>query len=267
MTRAGTVVLVQGYFEGAHVPYEALHEFLRCFALFGQSISPPTDMELVRDLIVTRAGLLPEFYWQELPGVYRLCVEGDASPIGSITVDPFSMATLPPGLRGAFDGVLKTRKKFASSSVLHRVLGLVAAAAAQGLAVANLRGLPGAILVLPNGERDWRRVEDNAPLDMRLRIISSKVPINVAIELAVVDQLARMVEQHQIVCSRLQARVLDNVAPTEAEVAMAYGRCVQTRIIALQWVEQLPAEWLRDSLVELDAVVDHLGVMMQRVKA
>lgn len=264
------VRLVQGYFAGLDVPQRRLGVLLEQFGVKTPPPSPPTSLTVARELIVARAGLGPDFFWQDMPDGYHLMTEGDPKAWGHIpNAEPVNLDGLPGGLRGAFQWAIDARRSMATPSAIQRTLAMVAFHYCKGISVANLRGLPGAIVIPPQGASGWATVESELITTLptvHARLICTGVYVAGAIEAAVFDELVLTHEMADLEVARLRGRLLDTSAevPGSATIALALGRTIQARMICQLW-EDLAVErqgTLRSLTLAFEALVQDLYVML-----
>lgn len=238
-------LLIQGYYGGVEVAPRDLAAFLVAEGVQSPPPSPPEPIEVVREVIVTRAGLSPAFFWQDMPDGYYLMCEGDPEPWGRVPfVSPPDLSGLPPALRKSLEWIIRRRQSVATPSAIHRALATAAFHAVQGITLSNLRGLPGAIAVHHQHYSKWAALRGrlhHALPQVQARIIETETVVYGAVEAAVADELSLAADFFGEEVARLQASRRDPTEEPERplQFALAYGRALQQASILDLWLPSL----------------------------
>lgn len=238
-------LLIQGYYGGVEVSRRALAAFLAAEGVQTPPPSAPDPIEVVREVIATRAGLSPAFYWQDMPDGYYLMCEGDPKPWGRVPfVSPVDLSGLPAAMRQSLEWLIQRRVLIATPSAIHRALATAAFHGASGITLSNLRGLPGAIAVHRQNYDKWNllrgRLNQLVP-HMHQRIIETETVVYGPVEAAIADELSLAADFFGEEVARLQASRRDPHEQPEKPLnfALAYGRALQHVSILDLWMPSM----------------------------
>lgn len=247
-------LLIQGYYGGVECAPRDLAAFLAAEGVQTSPPSPPDPIEVVREVILTRAGLSPAFYWQDMPDGYYLMCEGDPDPWGRVPFTmPVDLSGLPTAMRQSLEWMIKRRQLIATPSAIHRAVAAAAFHVAQGITVSNLRGLPGAVVIHRNQYGPWAGLRGRlhfAIPQAHSRIIETETRVMGPVEAAIADEISIAADFFEEEIARLQVsrRDADQEPEKPIKFALAYGRALQALSILQMW---LPAMSSRAGQVTL----------------